>query len=656
MRFRTIIFISIAFFTIKSKAQVEKLKQELSEQWLVAIEGDTISAGDFWYVYNKNADPNKITTKDSLFNYRILYDKFLLKVKEAKSLGYDTTSKFIKEFEGYKNQLADSYLKDKKVTENLVKEAYDRMKIDVEASHILISLPDFAMPSDTLTAYKKAVKIKKLAENGEDFKLLAKKYSNDPSVSANGGYLGYFSVFRMVYPFETAAYTTGEGQISKPFRTRFGYHIVKVHKKRKAVGEIKVAHILTVSKEDMPEDKQKAAEKNINDIYSRLENGEGSFASLARKFSEDMGTASKGGVLDWFGPNKFVSEFENAAFLLESNGDYSKPVKTVYGWHIIQRKDRKGIKSFEESKIDLKTKVARSDRAELSETKVLNKIKSDYKFKEYRKGIDKFYQFCDSSLLTANWEKPESKKLKTKMFKFNGEKYTQQDFALHLKTTLVPKRGGDYRRIVKYTYNRWIENILKDFEKSQLSTKRPEYVRLLNEYREGIILFDLSSERVWNKSIKDTAGLRAFHKNNSSKWQWDQRMKGTVYKCADAETANKVRGYLENKKDDVFILEKINVKSTLNVRVEAGIYQAKDRPDTEGIFFKKGISEVYQKNEQFIVLKVDEVLPIEDKSLNEIRGSVASNYQDYLMKEWLEELRAKYKIVYNEGVFNQLVN
>tara|TARA_Y100000589_G_scaffold297496_1_gene305308 strand:- start:1075 stop:3042 length:1968 start_codon:yes stop_codon:yes gene_type:complete len=651
-KFKVLLFSPILFFSIVIKAQ--ELKPELAKKWLVAIEGDTISAGDFWYVYNKNSDPEKSITRDSLLSYRALYDKFLLKVKEAKMLGYDTTSKFMKEFNGYKDQLAESYLKDKNVTENLIKEAYERMQTDVEASHILIRISDSGLPSDTLAAYKKAMKVKKLADNGSDFKELAKKYSSDPSAVSNGGYLGYFSVFRMVYPFETAAYKTDSGQVSKPFRTRFGYHIVKVHNKRKAVGQIKVAHILTISRDDMPLEKQKAAEKNIYDIYSRLQKGEANFETLAKKFSEDMNSAASGGVLDWFGPSKFVPEFENAAFSLEANGDFSKPIKTAYGWHIIKRLDRKGIKSFNDSEIDLKTKVARSDRAELSEKFVLNKIKKDYNFKEHRKGISSFYEFCDSTLLTTEWELPNSKKLKRKMFDFNGKTYTQKDFASYLKSTLVPKKGGDYRRIVSYTYNRWIEILLKDFEKSQLPYKKPDYVRLLKEYREGIILFDLSSEKIWNKSITDTSGLRRFHEKNSSNWQWDERMKGTVYKCINKETATLVRDYLRNQKDDVFILENINIESALNVRVEAGIYQAKDRADLEGVSFKKGISEIINKNGQYIVLKVNEILPIEDKDLNEVRGSVAARYQDYLMKEWIKELRAKYKIVYNEEVFNQL--
>ncbi len=654
MRLRKMLFLSAVLCGFISNAQTKELDANLADKWLVTIDGDTITAGEFWYVFNKNAKADEVITKDSLYNYRKLYNKFLLRVQEAKNLGYDTTSKFKKEFEGYKNQLAESYLKDKSVTEGLVQEAYERSQFDVEASHILIGIKNNLAPSDTIEAFKKIQKIRKRALNGEDFSKLAKEFSTDPSAKQNGGYLGYFSAFRMVYPFENAAYKTPVGQISEPFRTRFGYHIVKVSDKRKAVGEIKVAHIMTVVKDDMPEAKKKAAKENIDEIYQKLEAGE-TFMSLARKFSEDMNTASKGGELPWFGPSKFVPEFENAAFAIEKNGDYTKPIKTAYGWHIIKRIDRKEPAPFDEIKNDIKQKVSRSDRAELSKTSVLNRIKKDYNFEENRKGIDGFFKYCDSTILSAKWVPSTPGKLKTLMFKFDGKSYTQNDFANYLTKTLTPRRGGDYKRIVNNSYNMWIENILKDKERSMLMDKYPDYGRLLKEYKEGIILFDLTSERVWNKSVSGTSGLRAFHETNKNEWTWDERMDGTVYKCIDAATAKKVRKFLKKKKDDVFILDTINHASKLNVRVEAGIYQAADRTDLDGVKFKKGISKVFEKDGSFIVLKVNNIIPVQPKKLSEVRGVVTAKYQDFLMKEWIKELGDKYKIVYNEEVFNQLI-
>lgn len=635
-------------------AQGSQLNPEVADKWLVKIGDEEISAADFWYVFTKNAKEGEIVTQDSLNSYRKLYDKFLLRVQEAKSLGYDTTAKFVKEFNGYKDQLAESYLKDKSVTKKLVQEAYERSQFDVEASHILIGVGYHELPSDTTAAYKTALKVKKEADAGKDFAKLAKKYSTDPSAKDNDGYLGFFSVFKMVYPFETAAYTTPVGSVSNIFRTRFGYHIVKVHSKRKAIGEINVAHIMTRGTKDLPAAKLKAAEENINEIYEKILNGE-SFDILARKFSEDLNTARKGGELGWFGPNKYVPVFENAAFALDSNGAISKPIKTPYGWHIIKRLDRKELASFEEMQTSLKAKVARSDRAELSEKAVIAKIKNEYDFKEFRNGIDKFYKYCDTTLITGKWEAPADKKLKTKMFSFAGKTYTQKDFADYLTKTLVAKRGGDYRRLVTYSYDSWMVELLKNHEKSQLESKYPEYTRLLKEYKEGIILFDLTSEKVWNKSVIDTAGLRAFYETKKNEWMWDERMDGVVYKCVDKATVKKVRKYLKKGKDDVFILENINVESKLNVRVEAGVYQANDRPELKGKTFKKGISKWFESNETFYVLKVNSVLKPTPKSLNEVRGVVTAQYQDYLMATWIAELSAKYKIKYNEKVFKQLI-
>ena len=654
MRFKKVLIIALAFSGFAATAQSRSLNDDLAKKWLVCVEGDTITAEDFWYVFNKNATPEDIASKDSLNNYRELYSKFLLKVKEAKSLGYDTTYKFIKEFKGYKDQLAESYLKDKTVTDKLVKEAYERSIVNVEASHILIGTDYHALPNDTLKAYKLALKIKNLAESGQDFKALAKQYSTDPSAKRNGGYLGFFGAFKMVYPFESAAFNTKPGDIAEVFRSRFGYHVVKVHSKRDAVGEIKVSHIMTVVRPEMTEAKKKDAEQNIYEIYAMLQKGE-NFRTTAQKFSEDLNTARKGGELGWFGPSKFVPEFENAAFNLDSNMAYSKPIKTIYGWHIIQRLDRKDIGSFKDIESELKTKVARSDRAELSKLSVINRIKKEYGFVENRDGIDGFYEFCDTSLISGKWQAPAENKLTTKMFDFAGKTFTQKDFALELTSKLVPKRGGDYRRLVNYSYDSWIENLLKDHEKAQLPNKDENYVRLLKEYEEGIILFDLTSERVWNKSVSDTAGLNAYYKVEQSNWTWDERMDGVLYKCINDSTAKKLRKYLKKGKDDVFLLEEFNKKSKLNIRVEAGVYEAKERPVLKGLKFKKGISKVINADGTFIVLKINNVIPVQNKELPYVKGLVTARYQDYLMNEWLNELNAKYKVKFNEEVYNQLI-
>lgn len=653
--------LSMGSFVAQAQEDALKIDENLAKQWLVAIEGDTTTAGDFWYLFNKNNFDKTVPNMDSLNNYRELYSKFLLKVKDAGVRGLDTTKKFVKEFEGYKNQLAESYLKDKSVTENLVKEAYQRSLEDVEASHILINIKYHALPNDTLEAYKRALKVQTLARSGKDFGELAKEYSEDPSAKTNNGYLGFFAAFKMVYPFENGAYETKIGEISEIVRTRFGYHVLKVHSKRKAIGEVKVAHIMMLVKEDMDEKKKLAAKQKIDEVYVKLQAGD-SFETLAQQFSEDQQTRGKGGELPWFGAGKFVPEFENSAFALSTVGSYSKPVKTKYGWHIIKLLDSKPVLPFEEMEAELKNKVARSDRAEKSEAAVLNRIKKEYGFTEkfwFRKdrhGINSFFQYCDTTLLTGKWVAPKDAKLKTKMFAFAGKKYRQKDFADYITEKLIPRRGGDYKHLVNFSYNDWVKSILINHEKTQLGKKYPDYLRLLKEYRDGIILFELTDQMVWSKAIKDTAGLKAFHAKHKSEWKWADRMDGVLYKCKDEPTAKIVKKYLDQGKDDVYILERVNKNSQLNVRVEAGVYQKKDRPEIGDLEFKVGISEVGISKGSFTVLKIAKVIPSQDKDLKEVKGLVTAKYQEYLMKEWLKSLAAKYKVEYNEPVYKQLVH
>ena len=350
-----------------------------------------------------------------------------------------------------------------------------------------------------------------------------------------------------------------------------------------------------------------------------------------------------------------VAAYEDAAFSLNNLGDISVPIETPYGWHIIKLLDNKEPKTFEDSESDLKTKVARSDRAEKSEESVLNRIKKEYNFVENRAGIDGFFKYCDTTLLTGKWTIPKNAKLKTVMFTFAGETYTQKEFADVLIKRLSPRKGGEYKHLVNFTYDTWKESVLLDHEKTQLGRKYPDYLRLLKEYRDGIILFELTDQMVWSKALKDTSGLKVFHNANATNWTWDERINGTVYKCTDLATAKMVRKYLKKRKDDVFILENINKESKLNVRVEAGVFQRKERPEVGTLEFKKGVSKIAEVDGTFSVLKVEKVIPATNKSLEEVKGLVTAKYQEYLMVEWLKDLSSKYKLEYNEAVYKQLV-
>jgi peptidyl-prolyl cis-trans isomerase SurA len=319
---------------------------------LLTIAGTPVSKDEFEKVYRKNNQKLDSYDMKDLREYLELYINYKLKVKEAESLKLDTGITFINELKGYRKQLAQPYMSDKEVTDALIKEAYERLQKDVRASHILINLAPDALPKDTLEVYNRALKIRDMISRGADFEKVARDSSNDPSAKDNGGDLGYFTGMQMVYPFETAAYNTKPGNLSMPVRTKFGYHIIKVHDIREAQGEIKVAHIMVKLGSDASENYAATAKNKIDEIYSKLKSGE-QFEDLAIKYSDDKGSAKNGGQLPPFGTGRMVPEFEKAAFDLKKDNDISVPVKTSYGWHIIKRLEKKDVPSFEQKKNEI---------------------------------------------------------------------------------------------------------------------------------------------------------------------------------------------------------------------------------------------------------------------------------------------------------------
>ncbi|MFM7022174.1 MAG: peptidylprolyl isomerase [Flavobacteriales bacterium] len=532
-----ILFISaLLFFATLVQAQT---------QTLMTIDGENVSVDEFLSIYNKKSSVKDTSVLDekALREYLDLYIKFRLKVKEAEKNGLDTSKKFKDELAGYRKQLAESYMTDKEATEDLVKEAYERMKWDVHASHVLILCRPDDMPEDTLKAYQKAMQVYSKAKAGEDFGKLATEFSEDPSAKENKGDLGYFSAMRMVYAFESAAYNTPVGSVSKPVRTRFGYHVIKVHDKRPSVGEVKVAHIMIRIKENASDDELKRAELRIREIKTRLSSGE-DFATLAR-VSEDYSSAQKGGELPFFGPYKYPKEFEDAAFALKEKGDISEPVKTDYGWHVIKLLDKKGLDSFEKMQPELKKNVARNERSNLSKEVVINRIKKDNKFKENPKNLKAIYQITDSTLADGNWKLPtDLSSLNKPLFTIGKEKYSQADFANYINTHQVGRKGNSYKQIVNQHYANYQKEKLLAYEDARLEEKYPKFKALMKEYRDGILLFEITDKNVWSKAVKDTAGLKEFYSQHKTDWMWGDRVKAEVFVCMSKEAADTVRAML----------------------------------------------------------------------------------------------------------------
>lgn len=625
---------------------------------VMEINGKSVTKSEFLQIYLKN-NPAPKYDKQAIDEYVELFKKFKLKVSEAEALGYDTIPKLKKELEGYRKTLATPYLVDNETNDELVRQAYERSKIELRASHILIRVDETAAPADTLKAYNKILALKKRIEAGEDFNAVAKGAggSEDPSVANNGGDLGFFTAFQMVYPFEEAAYTTKVGSVSNIVRTKFGYHILKVVDQRPARGTMKAAHIMiAVSKDDSAEE-QENAQKKIQELYEKLKAGE-DFEELVSLHSDDPGSNQKGGILPQFGTGtttRMMPEFEEAAFALKNNNDISLPVKTVYGWHIIKRIEWNDLAAFETIKKELQNKVNRDERSRKTQDSFVAKLKKEYKYKDAsKKGLKWFVSNIDSTYYQGKWKATELKSDKT-LFTIDGKNFTQKQFASYLTSNYRGAKRTDSKTLVNSQYKNWEKAMIIAHEESKLEAKYPDFKALMQEYHDGILLYEVMTDKVWNKASKDTVGLKAFYEANKANYQWSDRIDALVYECYNKDIANQVHKMILNDTiNSKHVLDKINKETELNLKVKTNKFEVNQTDFLTGRTFKKGVNAPYELNGKFYVVKVSELIPAGPKELNEAKGIITSDYQTQLEKDWLEELTKKYPIKINESVLYNL--
>lgn len=630
------------------------------EPVVMEINGKPVTKSEFLQIYLKNNNDPKYD-KQTLDDYVEMFKKFKLKVAEAEALGYDTIPKLKKELEGYKKQLATPYLIDSVENRYLVEQAFERIKTEVRASHILVRVDQNASPKDTLAAYNRIVALKKRIEKGEDFASVAKMKSgsDDPSAINNGGDLGFFTAFQMVYSFEEKAYTTPIGSISEPFRTRFGYHILKVTDKRPARGTIKTAHLMVAVPKDATQEVKDNAEKKINELYEKLQKGE-KWEDLVALHSDDPGSSKKGGELAAFGSGttqRMVPSFEDAAFALKADGDISKPIRTDYGFHIVKRLEWKDVAPYAMMKKELQSKVNKDERSKKTQDSFVAKLKTSYGYKYAGdKSLKWFMKNLDSTYYLGKWNAEQLKSNKT-LFKLNGKAFTQKSFADYLQKNYRGVKRDENNIVIKSQYKAWEKAEILAYEEQLLPTKYPDFKALINEYHDGIILYEIMSDKVWNKAVKDTIGLKDFFLKNKSNYMWTKRLDATIYECLNKEIANKVSAMLKNdtinSKD---VIDVVNKDSELNLKVKMNKFDMEQTNFLKNRTFSKGVNPSYEFEGKVYVVNVKDVLNPMTKEFNEAKGTATSDYQTFLEKTWLEELKAKYPVKINEEVLYNLGN
>lgn len=621
---------------------------------LFTIDEKPYFTDEFVRVYNKNIDLVKDESQKDLNQYLELFVAYKLKISKANKLGLQNGQQYINELKSYRSQLSKNYTSDSKVTKSLIEEGYNRMQKEVKAAHILIKCDENASPEDTLKAYKHTLEIRKRILAGENFEEVAQQVSQDPSAKENKGNLGYFSAFRMVYPFETAAYTTKVGEVSLPVRTKFGYHLVKVLDIRDNRGEVTVAHIMILKAQGATPENEAKTSSTIQDIYAKLKQGE-SFEALANQFSEDKNSSPRGGVLPRFASGQLSSEiFENKAFELQKVGDYSEPFESQFGWHIVKLIEKHPVKKLEEMERELDAKIRKDDRSRIITNTLNAKLRNKYKVSRNEKMYAKIKALVTDKYYTTEWKQPEeTKDFDGELAKIEGKSVMGTTFLSELnskqKSKLTIKPIG---KLVDYVYNGFIDNQLNTYYNDNLEEEFPEFANIVEEYRDGLLLFDLMEKEIWNKAKQDSIGLKNFYTANQAKYQWKNRVDVVVISSAKENSIKEAKKLLkkETKLDD--IKAKLNTKEVVNVMIKEETLEEGDA--TKNIAFKTGISEVYKDKDFYFVNNVVKVIPAGTKTLEETKGRVVNDYQQYLEDNWVSELKKEFKVKINNEVFEQL--
>ena len=618
------------------------IAQSIDSENLMIIGGDTISVKEFLRVYNKNIDLVQDESQKNIDYYLNLYTNYKLKLKEARTLGFDKKDSYKKEFESYKNQLSKAYTTDKEVTETLVKEAYNRTTSEVKAHHILVRIQP---GQDTLAAYEK-IKALRSRMVKEDFTSLRTALHDGKSVFVED--LGYFSAFKMVYDFENAAFNTPLGQTSKPFRTQFGYHVVKVLDKRPSKGKVQVAHIMIANNQ---KDSTLVPENRIKEIFRSIQEGD-SFESLAKQFSDDKSSAAKGGVMNPFKSGDIRSEiFVNTAFGLKEIGAISEPIQSQFGWHILKLISKTPVEPYEQIKVDLEQKVKRDARSKIIRQKMLEKLKQQYTISQ--PSLESVVAKIQKNDADDTWEVEAS--MEPQVFlKIESQELSYRDFLdLLNKNKRSFKASTGKSKFISNQYALFLGNNLFQYKKNNLINENEDYANVLKEYEEGLLLFDIMENKIWKGAQLDSIGLKSYYNENTSKFKSNSKITATIARSNKKKKLKAVKKMWSQGLSTDAISQKLNERDQALI-FSSGDFEIDSPLIPKNMVFNKGISEIYSLDDNYVLLNISNIETPQILSFEDAKGAVISKYQSVLESKWLETLRNKYPIVINEKILSDL--
>ncbi|MBN1159592.1 MAG: peptidylprolyl isomerase [Bacteroidales bacterium] len=628
------------------------------DEVLFMIDGIPVFLDEFKRVYGKNKGVpgyEDIPAEE----YLDMYINFRLKVLEAERLGYDEQRSFTDELAGYREQLAVPYLQDQDAIDRLVREAYERTVNEVNVSHIYLAFPEHPSPDDTLRIYKKITDARGRIMNGEAFEKVALETSEDPSVRINQGNLGWISAFALIFPLEEAAYRTAPGDVSLPVRTSYGYHLVRVNETRRSPGEILLSHIMVRAGMDLDEVEAKQAEEKIFMYYDMIRKGQ-DFGETARLYSEDTESSGNSGRMRWIRSGELPPDIEEQVYKLRDSASFTQPLRSIYGWHIFQLLGKRPPGSFEDMKVRLKEQVLADEmRKAIAERSAVSKMKEQSGFKLYAQNIGSLLEVFDSAIYTGQWDPAVAGNLIEPVFEIGGKEFLQEDLAVFIAGSQYDPGNESLSEILDRKSGELIRDKLFEYKNSRLEEDHPEFRDLVREYHDGILLFNISNDLIWQRAAQDSAGLMKFYEENKSSYMWEERADVSIYTTDDASYLNRIRKYAKRRFSRNWsadeLLKRICAEDSSDcVVIEDATFERGMDPAIDQMKWRKGaVREILQDHDIQIIV-INNVLPPKPKTFQEIRGMIVAAYQDDLEMKWVAELRKKYPVVVNAEAIKKM--
>lgn len=627
--------------------------QDPNNKILLTVNGVSIQSGEFIRMYNKSREPGKQSDVNLYLDQFII---FKLKVADAISEGIDTTMAFKTELKGYRTQLAQSYLTDSRKKEELLKRAYQRTLSEINAWHILISLPQNPRPEDTIIAWNKAMDVRTRILQGEQFEQVARATSDDQSVKINGGNLGYFTAFQMIMPFEEAAFKLKKGELSNPVRTPYGYHIIKVVDTRPSRGKVHVAHIMKVVPPGADDETISKAESDISDIYSRLEKGE-SFSKLAKTLSDHKESASEGGELNWFGAGEMIPEFAEAAFAIKDTDSYSKPVRTPYGWHIIKLLEKRPPGSFEDTRSFIESKMNQSYLNSVCREELINKLKKEYKFRIENDLYNWFIANTDTLIIQGLKKYDRDNLPSGNIYMFANQSLSAKEFANYIERSRSLNIAMETELFINNSIEERSSEQILSYENNNLEKKFPDFRYLMNEFHDGILLFEISGKKVWQRIDNDSIGIMNYYNEHKNEHLSVKGIEAKIYTLrVPGQQKYLDAAYLKfsNKSDlDSRLSKKFRKKNINNLSITDSIWFKGYDKEIDGINWEKGAHSFNWKGYPSLAVINNIIEPIA-LPFEKVQGLMMPEYQEKLEKDWIEQLKLKYSVKVDSNEFNNV--